>query len=178
MNDERDTVTERFTPFYGGPLSQWEPAPFVAGGVTFTCAEQYMMAMKAVLFEDQETYRLIMAAEHPREQKRLGRRVANFDLARWEAHREQIVLMGNLLKFGTHPLLMIQLLQTHGTTLVEASPYDLVWGVGLRLEDPLCHDRSAWRGKNLLGVALTRARLTFEAAALASTVLMANNRPF
>ncbi len=163
-----DTMsTERFTFFFteASPFSQWYRCRFEAGGHAFGCAEQYMMHGKAVLFGDPEVAAEILAADHPRTQKALGRKVRGFDNNVWLAAREGIVLAGNRAKFTQNPELQAQLLATRGTTLVEASPFDKIWGVGLAASNPRIQVRAHWRGKNLLGVILTRLREELLAAA-------------
>jgi ribA/ribD-fused uncharacterized protein len=153
-------MSERFTFFFteASPFSQWYRCRFEDGGIVFGCAEQYMMHGKARLFGDAAIAADILAADHPRTHKALGRKVAGFDGNVWEREREGIVLAGNRAKFTQNPELLATLLATAGTTLVEASPFDRIWGVGLGANSPLIHDRSKWRGKNLLGQVLTRLR--------------------
>lgn len=140
------------------PFSQWHQSPFVVNGMVYNCAEQYMMQQKAVLFEDDESARKIMQSNSPTEQKRLGRKVKNFDGTVWNQHRKRIVYAGNYAKFTQNPALKEALLQTEGTTLVEASPVDRIWGVGLAEDDPRIHDPQQWRGNNDLGYILTQLR--------------------
>jgi len=150
--------TEKFTFFWNGPFSQWEPCEFEIDGITYNCAEQYMMAEKARLFGDEDTLSRIMEAEHPREQKKLGRLVKGFNSDRWNARAREVVYEGNYAKFTQNPELLEKLLATKGTTLVEASPYDCIWGIGLRETDKNAKDRSKWRGTNWLGETLTGLR--------------------
>ncbi|MCE9580709.1 MAG: NADAR family protein [Deltaproteobacteria bacterium] len=151
---------ERFTFFFteASPFSQWYRCRFEARGHTFSCAEQYMMHGKALLFGDAEVAAEILAAGHPRVHKALGRKVRNFDNNVWLAEREGIVLAGNRAKFTQDAALEEALLATRGTTLVEASPFDKIWGVGLAASNPRIQVRAHWRGKNLLGVILTKLR--------------------
>lgn len=156
---------ERFTLFYDGIFSQWYPCDFEVDGVLYCCAEQYMMAMKALLFEDADTHERIMESESPRRQKALGRVVDGFDPDTWEEEDDSgiprcwgIVWKGNHAKFTQNPALLALLLQTAGTTLVEASPTDTLWGIGRAEDDPLAHVREAWRGLNWLGEVLTDLR--------------------
>ena len=150
----------RFTFFWRqqSPFSQWYPAEFVVEGVRFTCAEQYMMYGKARLFGDGETAARILAARTPKEHKALGREVRGFEGAVWERKRERIVYEGSQAKFTQNAELLTALLATAGTELVEASPMDRIWGVGLSAEDPRIQDPATWRGQNLLGKVLTRLR--------------------
>ncbi len=152
---------EKFTFFWRGYLGQWNRSPFTVGGVIYSCAEKFMMAGKARLFSDFETLEKIMKADKPKVQKDLGREVKNFDLEVWNLHARDIVYEGNKNKFNQHPDLKKQLLLTTGTTLVEASPYDTIWGIGLGEDDPRAMNRSMWLGKNWLGETLTRLRDDF-----------------
>lgn len=153
-------VTPRFTFFFRPecPFSQWYPSPFTVDGRAFGCAEQFMMHGKALLFDDAEVAAEILATPSPREHKALGRKVRGFDDGVWKQKREEIVAAGSRAKFTQNPELRSLLLDTRGTTLVEASPYDRIWGVGLSAENPLIDDPANWRGKNLLGKILTRLR--------------------
>ena len=149
-----------FTFFFteASPFSQWYRCTFTVGENTFNCAEQYMMHGKALLFGDAETALEILAADHPRDHKALGRKVKPFDDATWKREREAIVRAGNHAKFTQNPALLELLLATNGTTLVEASPYDKIWGIGLAATDPRAQDPNQWKGQNLLGKILTELR--------------------
>jgi ribA/ribD-fused uncharacterized protein len=140
------------------PFSQWYRCSFSVDAITFNCAEQFMMHGKAKLFDDADTAAKILAADHPRDHKALGRKVKDFDDAAWKRAREAIVLDGNRAKFTQNPELREALLATRGTTLVEASPYDKIWGIGLAATDPRAQDPTQWKGQNLLGQILTRLR--------------------
>ncbi|TDE32188.1 NADAR family protein [Actinomadura sp. 6K520] len=141
-----------------GYLSQWWPSPFTVEGVTYATAEHYMMAEKARLFGDGETAAAVLAAPHPRRAKDLGRRVRNFDERTWKEHRTTIVTRGNEAKFAQHEDMRDYLLGTRARILVEASPLDRVWGIGLSADDPRAEDPAAWQGQNLLGFALMTTR--------------------
>jgi ribA/ribD-fused uncharacterized protein len=151
-------MAETFTFFWKSRLSQWHRAPFVLGGTTFTHGEQYMMYAKALLFGDREAADRVLAAETPTEQQAIGRTIRGFDEAVWVLFREGIVFSGNYARFSQNPDQRELLFTTRGTTLVEASPHDRVWGIGLAADDPRARDRSQWLGLNLLGDALTRVR--------------------
>ncbi|MFC0003585.1 NADAR family protein [Micromonospora siamensis] len=141
-----------------GCLSQWWPAPFTVDGRTFATAEHWMMWHKAALFGDEETGERILAARHPHRAKALGRQVRGFDEATWIARRYPIVVAGSVAKFGQHDGLGAYLLGTGDRVLVEASPTDRIWGIGLTADDPRAADPADWRGENLLGFALMKAR--------------------
>ncbi|WP_304453026.1 NADAR family protein [Nocardiopsis sp. YSL2] len=139
-------------------LSQWWSAEFTVDGVTYATAEHYMMAGKARLFGDDAAAELIVAAGHPRDAKVLGRQVRDFDQEVWEAARFEIVVRANVAKFGQNPRLRDFLLGTGRRVLVEASPRDKVWGIGMSARDENAERPGAWRGANLLGFALMEAR--------------------
>jgi hypothetical protein len=141
-----------------GCLSQWWPAAFTVDGVEFATAEHYMMWRKAGLFGDAEAAERILAAGHPHRAKSIGRQVRGFDERRWADERFGIVVAGSTAKFGQHPALREFLLATGDRVLVEASPTDRVWGIGLAADDERAADPATWRGLNLLGFALMAAR--------------------
>ena len=117
-----------------------------------------MMAEKARLFGAEDTRRAVLAARHPDEAKRLGRQIPGFDEAVWQAARFTIVVQGNAAKFDQHPPLR-EFLQASGTrVLVEASPVDAIWGIGLGQDHPDAANPAAWPGLNLLGFALMEVR--------------------
>lgn len=157
-----------FIPFWGHTshlyrigktcLSQWYDCLFEADGVLYHTTEQYMMAQKALLFHDMMTYSEIMAADNPRDYKALGRKVQFFDSSVWDKEKYGIVLKGNLAKFGDNPELWDYLDGTGDSVLLEASPYDGIWGVKLGMEDPRIEDPNQWCGENLLGFALMEVR--------------------
>lgn len=151
---------EKFTFFFReeSPFSQWHRASFVLDGQTFNCCEQAMMYKKAVLFGDLESASLILRSTKPYEQKMLGRKVKGFVERIWKENCKNIVYEINHAKFTQNPGLLKQLMDTQGTTLAEASPYDRVWGIGLKANDPRAKVRSQWLGTNLLGEILTQLR--------------------
>lgn len=141
-----------------GCLSQWWPCEFSVDGIAYPSAEHWMMAGKARLFEDEDALARILAAKTPAEAKNLGRTVRGFDDDRWAAACFELVTAGNVAKFGQDPDLRAYLLGTGARVLVEASPVDRVWGIGLAADDPRAADPRQWRGGNLLGFALMQAR--------------------
>lgn len=157
--------TETMVLFWQPPgiFGQWTLSNFTVDGVDYMCAEQFMMAEKARLFGDSETRAKILASDSPREHKALGRQVRGFDQALWERERLAIVIRGNVAKFGQDPELRRALLATGDRLMVEASPLDKIWGVGLQADDPRVHDPQSWRGLNLLGEALVAVRAQLSA---------------
>ena len=152
------TEKENHILFWNGHFSNWYPAPFVLDGMKFNCAEQYMMYMKAKTFGDQSSMTLIMNAANPAHQKRLGKAVANFNPVKWDEVKEDIVYDACLAKYSQDKDLGDELVKTGGKILVEASPYDTIWGIGMGELDPDATDETKWKGQNLLGKALMRVR--------------------
>ncbi|MEU9995093.1 NADAR family protein [Streptomyces sp. NPDC050848] len=159
----------KFLPFWGhrprpdgqlsaSCLSQWWESPFEVEGVRYATAEHWMMAAKARLFGDPEAERAALSSRTPAEAKKAGRLVRGFDETVWERERFAIVVEGSVHKFASDEALRAFLIGTGDRVLVEASPLDRVWGIGLAADDPRATDPSRWRGLNLLGFALMEAR--------------------
>lgn len=141
-----------------GCLSQWWPSAFTVDGVGYRTAEHWMMAQKARLFGDDDAERQAIDAPNPALAKAAGRLVRDFDDDVWAAHRFEIVVRGSVHKFGSTPELREYLLSTGDRVLVEASPRDRVWGIGMGARHEDAENPAAWRGLNLLGFALMEAR--------------------
>ncbi|HEX9063368.1 MAG TPA: NADAR family protein [Clostridia bacterium] len=139
-------------------LSQWWKSDFTIETDTYCCMEQYMMAEKARLFEDDEVLNEIMESKHPKQIKELGRKVKNFNEKVWEQKRYSIILNGNYAKFIQNERLKEFLLGTKNRVLVEASPYDKIWGIGKSADDEHINNPLEWKGLNLLGFALMEVR--------------------
>nr|WP_202819686.1 NADAR family protein [Thaumasiovibrio occultus] len=139
-------------------FSQWYHAPFLADGKQFQTAEHFMMYYKALLFGDHQSAEKVLLAPDPGVAKAIGRQVVGFDNDQWLRHRFDIVVEANRAKFLAHPELKAFLLATSDAVLVEASPVDRIWGIGLAEDDPRCDNPTLWRGENLLGFALMKVR--------------------
>jgi len=151
-------MKEQFTFFWNGPFSQWYKCAILIDDVLYNCCEQFMMSQKALQFNDKDSHRKIMSSDDPSYHKIYGRKVKNFDVDMWNECAKDIVYKGNYAKFTQNPKLKKILLATIGTTLVEASPYDKIWGIGLSKDDPKAKDRNTWQGTNWLGEILTKVR--------------------
>jgi hypothetical protein len=139
-------------------FSQWYPASFSISGTTYSTAEHYMMAEKARLFGDAGIANAILAAKTPAEAKKLGRQIAGFDESIWLRERMSMVVAGNMANFRQNEELGAFLLKTGERVLVEASPVDRIWGIGLAADHPDAHHPARWQGLNLLGFALMEVR--------------------
>ena len=139
-------------------FSQWFPCEFVEDGIVYKTAEHYMMANKAKLFNDNEILEKVLNSETPNEAKGLGRKVKNFDSQIWDNHKYDIVKQANLLKFSQNQEFRDFLLSTEDKIIVEASPYDKIWGIGMLESDKNILNPLLWNGENLLGFALMEVR--------------------
>ena len=139
-------------------LSQWYGSSFKKDGITYPTAEHWMMAEKARLFKDEDMLQKIIKSKSPGEAKKLGRKVKGFKNDVWLNHRYEIVKQGNLLKFAQNPSLKDFLINTKKRVLVEASPVDQIWGIGLAADDDRSKNPLQWKGDNLLGFALMEVR--------------------
>jgi ribA/ribD-fused uncharacterized protein len=154
-------ITDKHVFFWGGEFSNWHLSDFEWRGINFNCAEQAMMWCKADVFGDTESKKLILAEKNPRNQKKLGRQVVNFDDTIWSLCRYDLAISFLYAKYSQKENLRKLLIETHPKILVEASPYDTIWGIGMGIEDYSqadLDDESKWRGMNLLGRALTQVR--------------------
>ena len=139
-------------------FSQWWPAPFAVDGVDYPTAEHFMMGEKARLFRDEVSRAQILKAGSPKSAKEIGRHVKNFNEQVWAEARFQLVVEGNLAKFGQNRELGEYLLGTGDKVLVEASPFDRIWGIGMAGDNEQALNPELWRGLNLLGFALMEVR--------------------
>lgn len=145
-------------------FSQWYDSPFTVDDTEYLTAEHYMMAGKARLFNDETALQNILSARDPGAAKHYGREVTGFVQGVWEKHRFEIVVRGNMVKFSQHDELRGFLLATGNRVLVEASPIDRIWGIGLTEDDADSHFPEKWQGLNLLGYALMEVRSRLAAA--------------
>lgn len=139
-------------------FSQWWMAKFEVNGHNFPSAEHFMMAEKARLFNDEEIFSRVLKAKSPAEAKKLGRLVKNFDAKLWDEKKFEIVIEGNFHKFSQHSELKEFLINTKERVLVEASPVDKIWGIGLAADNSNIENPLLWKGENLLGYALMVVR--------------------
>ena len=139
-------------------FSQWFKSPFLLNNAIYKTAEHWMMARKALLFDDKSTFDKIISCNKPEEAKELGRQVLGYDDQLWNNNKYEAVRLGNIHKFNQHPTLAEYLISTGKKILVEASPVDIVWGIGLAQGSKSINNIYAWRGQNLLGFALMEVR--------------------
>lgn len=141
-----------------GYLSNWGHSPFELRGHHFNCAEQYLMWSKADVMGDVTKAQQILSTPDPKKQKALGKQVHPWKEGLWRRHREPVMLAAARAKFSQNPHLGQRLLATHPRPMAEASPSDVVWGIGLAPDNPLAQDPQNWRGDNLLGRVLEEVR--------------------
>jgi ribA/ribD-fused uncharacterized protein len=155
---------EKFTYFYAStnPFSQWYVrAPFFKYGIRFKTAENWMMWRKGMLFGADAALLADIIAADASDAKKIGRKIPNFNEDVWRVAAKPLVAEGNYAKFSQNPRELAILLATEGTTLVEASKHDCIWGIGLEASDPRAWKRETWLGTNWLGEVLTDMCDTF-----------------
>jgi ribA/ribD-fused uncharacterized protein len=158
--EENSNTIPSYYFFYGKrhPFSQHHQVAFSYKSIQFNSTEQFMMYSKAMLFDDYDAASDILLAMTPAEMAKIGRRVKNFDNEIWLQKRKSIVYVGNREKFEQNENLLNFLLSTAGQTLAEASPSNIIWGIGLDINNPDRLDKDKWRGENLLGHIITELR--------------------
>ena len=152
----RTTDTHVF--FWGGEFSNWFTCYFEYQDHEFFNSEQAFMWEKARFFRDEEMAELILHTQNPKDAKALGRKVRGFDTERWMVGSYAYMVAVNYAKYSQNPRLRDKLLATGDKTLVEASPHDKIWGIGMSENNPNCLDETKWQGMNLLGKALMQVR--------------------
>ena len=144
--------------FKSGYPSQWYESPFVINNIYYNCCEKYMMHQKALYFDDNDIANLIINTNEPKEHKRLGRLVKNFDETKWNIVADNIVYDANFAKYSQNDILKNMLLATENKIFVECSPYDKIWGNGLNITDTLNTPPEKWKGTNRLGNVIMKVR--------------------
>lgn len=169
LDDSKNGIRHKYIFFWGHQksqdgiitkncFSQWWESLFVVNEIEYKTAEHWMMIKKAELFGDDEIRKKILHSTSPAEAKSLGRAVRNYNEDVWNIHKYEIVKTGNYHKFQQNHKLKEFLLQTNNRILVEASPVDAIWGIGLPMDHKNIDQPEAWRGLNLLGFALMEVR--------------------
>lgn len=154
-------VTDKYVLFWGSVFSNFAKTEYLShDGILFRCSEQEFMYRKAIHFGDQTIAEKILLADKPAKIKALGREVRNFDGAEWDRVRAEYMYRACLSKFTGCARARRAILSYPDHHFVEASPYDTIWGIGLKEDDPRANDPSQWRGRNLLGQTLDRVRQT------------------
>lgn len=151
---------EEFIFFYGKDaiLSNYFPSKFIFEGIEFNCAEQYYHYRKADFFNDENKKQLILKETNPITQRRIGAIVCGYDDEAWHKICYEVMKQGLICKFDQNKELREYLTDTNNSTLVEASPTDLRWGIGMALYDKDLLDKAKWKGRNLLGKILMEIR--------------------
>lgn len=154
---------EKFVLFFrewldNGVCSNWYMSDFTVDGEKFNCVEQYMMYRKAILFNNKQLAKEILAEKEPKNMKEYGRRVKRFNQDIWDKHKFEIVFTGVYNKFNQNNELRQWLIEADADYFVEASPYDAIWGIKLGVDDMRCLNTDQWKGENLLGKAIKEAR--------------------
>lgn len=127
-----------------GFMGNWYPAEVTIDGTRYTCTEQYIMAQKALLFNDTESYNKIMGTSDPKVQKKLGRGVVPFNADEWDRYYKGILFKCVLNKFMQHREFGMMLLETGYAPIAEASPLDAIYGIGLSADKADAKDPNKW----------------------------------
>lgn len=156
-------ITNTHVFFWGSIFSNWHPCEFEFddkefGTHKFKNTEQAFMWLKAKYFQDEETAEEILVNPNPRTSKKLGRKVKGFDDEKWAMVSYVYMIAVNASKYIQNEDLKQTLFSTAGKQLVEASPFDKIWGIGISKDDDDCLDEHKWKGMNLLGKALDVVR--------------------
>ena len=154
----KNTHNKNLHGFWSGPFSQWAQSDFKLCGFSFNTAEQAMMLGKAALFHDVHHAQLIMDSISPNDQKGYGRKVKGFDQPKWEDICIELVTAISYAKFTQDAKYFTAMEATGNDWIVEASPYDKVWGIGMKVDHPDFKDPSKWQGTNYLGECVMNAR--------------------
>lgn len=158
MINKNYTVTDKYVIFWGSFLSNFYNSPFTYDGNIFKSSEQFFMWQKAKFFGDEYTAEQILKTDSPKEAKRLGRAVRNYDDSKWYTESINAMSLAIKLKFDNNDNLRKRLLSFGDRTFVEGSPYDRKWGIGIKFDDPRAENCLNWKGENLLGKIITEYR--------------------
>ena len=163
-----EILTDTHVYFCSGYLSNFFSAPFTHQNVAYTCSEQFYMYYKAKYFGENEIAEKILTTPEPKDQKKLGRSVKNFDRDVWLEPSIKVMRLALLLKFTANPKLLSLLLASYVRSVtkgvntgvyyrkfVEAAPWDKIWGIGMGLNSDDIYDETKWLGLNLLGESIT-----------------------
>lgn len=142
--------------FYNGYCSKWYPSNFTFKSLTFSSMGQWMMSMKALCSDDYESFVNIMTSDDPIYINKLANEIKNIDEENWNEQKYEIVILGNYLKFSQNHNLKNWLIKTRDVQLVQASPIDSIWGIGIGIQD--AEQGKEWKGRNLLGKAIMEVR--------------------
>jgi ribA/ribD-fused uncharacterized protein len=153
-----ERITDKYVFFWNSELSNWFPTKFRYKNITFFNSEQAFMWEKAIFFGDTATAALILKTPSPNQCKKLGRQIKNFNTDVWLREGYEIMIAVNMAKFSQNSRLKAILLSTGDKILVESSPYDKIWGIGLHHDDDKVLDERNWKGMNLLGKSLMEVR--------------------
>lgn len=152
----------KFEIFYDGDFAQFEKSNFTIKNVNYFCVEHYLLASRAILFNDKEMLEKIMESKSIRQAKIFGKNIRNFNQEVWDKHKLNMSYVSNLCKFQQDEVLKFKLLETENSILVNADVYDDVWGIGKKITDLDIRNPHSWRGENYLGFILMKIREDFK----------------
>lgn len=161
--DRYAIVSDEYFAFFGGesPFSNFHLNTFEYNGYLFCCSEQAFMYAKAYIMRDFDmadkiaNYEL-KNKEIPLVYKRMGRKVKNYNDSLWSKYRQR-VMKSVLYSKLREPYIRNLLIETGDRKIIEASPYDRIWGAGVSLDD-IDYEWNKFTGENLLGRTLMELR--------------------
>lgn len=148
--------------FYNGKccLNNWSTEyPFRIGGQEYICVEQYVTEEKAYNFGDSAAAQKVRETTDPREMKRIGENIHNYDHQEWLNTMNEVVFKALKAKFTDERAHGAKdyLLSTGNRVIGEASR-NTHWGTGLHVSDQNALKTDEWKGKNIIGKMLMNIR--------------------
>jgi ribA/ribD-fused uncharacterized protein len=150
-------ITDKYVFFWNDLCSNFEFVDIEHKGNVFPTTEHAFMWEKAMFFGDKQIANELLTCKLPGLAKNLGRQVKNFDAGKWDEVCYEAMLVVNRIKWN-QPKYKKFLLETEERILVEASPYDRIWGIGMKANEEGIEDEANWKGHNLLGKVLMDVR--------------------
>eukprot|EP01084_Bolivina_argentea_P140749 247386_1 len=163
-DEHNNRVTDNFVIFLDDTfLSPRYLSSFVANDVKYFSLEQFMMAQKAKIMGDDESFKKILNVSGDNDGsvtcKILGRGIKPWDENKWNINKEDVCFHGNYNKFAQNNELKIKLLSYDTKKVfVDGWKGNKIWGVGIDIDDKTIEDKKNWKGQNLLGIVITKVR--------------------
>ena len=153
-------IYDKHVAFWGSPFSNFYECSFEEKGIIWKSSEQCFMAKKAAYFDDFEIYDMILESKTPKDAKKLGRQVRDFDADKWMEVCFNEMYDAVYAKFSQNSNLKELILsdEFENKGFVEGSPFDAIWGVKMDWRNPDIDDEDNWQGQNLLGKVLNKVR--------------------
>ena len=153
-------TSDRVTIFFTkeSPFSNFHPCDLSIDGIDYSSVEQYLCHQKALLFDSAQVAAEMLYIEDPKLLKQRAKNLAKFDRETWITKVGDMLKVALMAKFTQNTALKDALLATGDKTLGEACTHDLLFGIGLSMQNPNAMDPTRWRGGNLQGITLMHVR--------------------